>query len=275
MVIQRVFNNNAVAVITEDGEEAVLIGSGIGFNKKRDDKIDYTNVEKIYYMQSELQTRFSSILSNTRLEYFEIAEDIFKYAERIGYKSSIPAIMALTDHISFAIERKSQGIFAPNLMINEIKSFYPLEFELGSWAVRHIDTKFGYELGKDEAGYIALHVISSISHKNSSETVKTLKFVKGSIKCIEDCYGIDTSVDKFNQNRLITHLKYLSKRIFIEDKYNNKDLAGIYEFLLRKNSKHQYFIKEYQKYVKENFEYELEEAELVYILIHITKMLET
>ena len=40
MIINKVLNNNVVTIISENSEEAVVMGRGIAFQKKKGDEID-------------------------------------------------------------------------------------------------------------------------------------------------------------------------------------------------------------------------------------------
>ena len=273
MKILRVFNNNALAVLTDDQKDAVLIGSGIGFNKKVNEETNFEKVDKIYYIQSELQTKFLDLFSSTKEEYFIAAEVILKHAEDLGLSITTPVIMALTEHINFAVQRKQEGLTTPNLMLHEIKSFYPQEYRIGKWGVDYIYNKIGVDLGENEAGYIALHIINSMLRFDSKETVDTLQLVKGTIGCIEESYGIKMDIDSFDVNRLITHLKFLAQRIFSRKKIEKENDPEMYEYLLNKNPKHCIFIQKYRDYVTSRFDYEIGKQELMYVLIHITKFL--
>ena len=75
----KIFSNNAVSAIVNH-KEAVLIGAGIGFHKHQGDEIDPKKIEKTYYIQDNLQTRFLQLLDEARPEALEISEDILKYA---------------------------------------------------------------------------------------------------------------------------------------------------------------------------------------------------
>lgn len=273
MKILRVFNNNAVAVLTDDDKDAVLIGSGVGFNKKANEETDFKKVDKIYYVQSELQTKFLDLLNGTKEEYFVAAEAILKHAEDLGLTITAPVIMALTEHISFAIQRKREGLRTPNLMLNEIQSFYPQEYIIGEWGVQYIHKFMGVNLGDSEAGYIALHIINSALRLDSKQTVDTLQFVKGTMQCIEDSYSIQIDTNSFDTNRLITHLKFLAQRFLSNKKIESQDNPDIYDYILEKNPQHYIFIQNYQKYVKSQFGYELGKQELMYVLIHVTKFI--
>ncbi|MFC4697732.1 PRD domain-containing protein [Enterococcus aquimarinus] len=273
MKIVRVYNNNAVAILTKDNKEAVIIGSGIGFNKKINDSIDEKQAEKIYYVQSNLQTKFLDLFQGTQEEYFVAAEKILQHAKDLGMEVTAPAIMALTEHISFAIQRFEEGLQTTNLMLQEIKSYYPKEFAIGQWGVRYLRVHFNVDLGENEAGYIALHVINSLHRFDSKETVDTLRFVKHSIICIEELYDIQILQSEFDSMRLITHLKFLAQRVFLKKTLDENNYQDVYELLVEKNQKHLHFADAYKKMVKENFDHELTIQELIYILMHLTKFI--
>ena len=49
--------------------------------------------------------------------------------------------IAISDHISFAIKRKNEGIYLPNIILNETKMLYKEEYEVGLLALDHIKKK--------------------------------------------------------------------------------------------------------------------------------------
>ena len=58
MQISKVFNNNVVA-IQANGQEQVVMGRGIAFQKRPGDAIDQTRIEKVFTLESkESQERF-------------------------------------------------------------------------------------------------------------------------------------------------------------------------------------------------------------------------
>ena len=109
----KVYSNNSISMVFPDGREAVLIGSGIGFGKRPGDEIDARRIEKTYYIQDELQTKFLQLLKDTRPETVQVSEDILEHARQCGLELKNQLIISLTDHISFAIERYAQGIELP------------------------------------------------------------------------------------------------------------------------------------------------------------------
>lgn len=51
MKIDKVYNNNVVLAKGDNEEEIIVMGRGLGFQKKSGDKIDSTLVEKTFVMQ--------------------------------------------------------------------------------------------------------------------------------------------------------------------------------------------------------------------------------
>ena len=135
----KVYNNSAVSAVKPDGREVILTGSGIGFSKRPGDTIDERKIEKTYYIQSELQTKFLQLLKDASPDAVRVAEDILEHARAGGLELKDQLLLSLIDHICFAIERYEQGIELPYLMLAETKMLYPREFKIGEWAVRQIE----------------------------------------------------------------------------------------------------------------------------------------
>lgn len=166
----KVYSNNSISTVFPDGREAVLIGSGIGFGKRPGDEIDARRIEKTYYIQDELQTKFLQFLKDTSPETVQVSEDILEHARQCGLELKNQLIISLTDHISFAIERYAQGIELPYLMLNETRMLYPREFEIGRWALERVRQLCGVSLPDYEAGYRVMKLVS----KSDQEIVQSI-----------------------------------------------------------------------------------------------------
>lgn len=270
MIAKKVFSNNAVATVDVDGREAILVGSGIGFGKHSGDVIDQSKIDKIYYVQDALQTRFLQLLKDTRPEALQAAEEILAYAQSCGMVLKDQLIISLTDHISFALERAEQGIELPYLMQSETKMLYPKEFEIGRWSLKKILQICNAQLPEYEAGYIALQLVSS--EMNPDAVYNGLKLVNGAMEIIKDTYGVALNPDDIDTLRLTTHLKFLSQRIFCHAQWNDAEMDGIYQMLLHRHSKNWECIRRLSNFIRDNFSYELNHQEKVYLLIHLSKI---
>lgn len=266
----KIYNNNAVAVVHPDGREAILVGAGIGFHKRPGDPLDETKIEKVYYIQDALQTRFLQILKEARPEAVQVAEEILTYARQQGLERKDQLILSLTDHISFALERAEQGIELPFLMLSETKMLYPKEYDVGRWALKKIREVCRVALPEYEAGYIALQLAGS--SMNPDAVYNALKLTNGALEIIKETYGVELNPDDIDTMRLTTHLKFLAQRIFSHGQWNDDDMGGLYQLLLLRHSKNRECIARLDAFIRKNFAYELNHQEKVYLMVHLSKI---
>lgn len=154
--ITKVINNNIVCSADEKGQEVILRGRGIGFQKKKGETIPEDKVEKIYTMtDSKRLGKLEQLLEEIPLEYVELSTEVIEYTKRVLQKRLSENIyITLTDHISFAISRKNENLEYKNVMLPEIKRFYGQEYEIGKYALELVEKRLGIRLVEDEAGFI-------------------------------------------------------------------------------------------------------------------------
>lgn len=206
MVILKVFNNNSVAAISNSGSDIILVGSGIGFHKKVGDQVDESKIERTYVFQDNQKTRFEKSLEKIPTVYFEIAEYIVSNAsKKLHTEFSGEIFLAISNHISFAIKRKLEGIYLPNVLLNETKTLYKEEYAIGKWALYYIYKRTKVKLDEDEAGYIALHLVNFSLNADSHYTVKVLSLTKEVLEIIQKTMKITLDQDSFAYSRISTH----------------------------------------------------------------------
>ena len=266
----KIFNNSAVAVITPSGQEAIALGSGIGFRKRPGDEIDDSKIQKVYYVQDVMQRKFLQMLKDVQPRVMDAAERIIAMAEENGCTMSSQATISLIDHISFAIERQNNGLALPNLLLHETKLLYRKEYELGRRSLAMIRDCCGVTLPEDEAGYIAMHIISISVDQNAAYDV--LKFVKAALDIIKQTYGIALDHESIDAMRLITHLKFLAQRMFQNHSWEDEGMENMYEMLLDRHPQNRLCLERLDGYCQNAFGYTLNLQEKFYLLVHLTKI---
>lgn len=267
----KIYNNNAVAVITPGGREAIVLGKGIGFHKRPGDEIDDRKIQKVYYVQDEMQLKFLQMLKDVQPGVMDAAERIIALAEENGYSMSGQATISLIDHISFAIERQSSDLALPNLLLTETKLLYRKEYDLGCRALDIIRACCGVTLPEDEVGYIAMHIISISVDRNAAYDV--LKFVKAAMDIIKQAYDITLDDESIDAMRLITHLKFLAQRMFQNHSWEDEGMESMYEMLLDRHPKNRLCLDRLDAYCQGAFGDTLNLQEKFYLLVHLTKIL--
>src|SRR5699024_12437102 len=122
MKATKILNNNAV-IIEDNGQEKIAIGSGVGFNKTKNDSINPSKIEKKFVLEEN--EKLEQLLLRIPEEHFILSEEIIAYAEeKLGVKMNIHILFALSDHLSFAIECDLNYILIQNIHIIVITVIY-------------------------------------------------------------------------------------------------------------------------------------------------------
>lgn len=273
MKVLRVFNNNIVATRTDDNKDAIAQGAGIGFQKKPGDTIDASKIERMYYILDEHMSKFNELFDQTPIEYFQIAEMIMEEVKKqLHVNLSNQIVIALTDHIYFAVQRQSEGIQLPNLMISEIRTMYRDEYKLALWSLDIIEQITGIRLDEDEAGYITMHIVNATMQSTTDKTTGILLFTKGVLDVIRQEFNIKLDTDQLDATRLITHLKFLAQRIFYGESNDLNEVEDMYELLIHKDARLKSCIQKVTAYIAQTFNYTLSKQEQVYLMIHLLKV---
>ena len=116
MVIEKVINNNVISSRDADNNEIIVMGRGIGFQKKPGQAVNERHVEKVFRLEnSDVREQFKNLLESMPLEYIQVSADIISYAKKkLNTKLSQNVYLTLTDHIAFAIERFKKDILEEN-----------------------------------------------------------------------------------------------------------------------------------------------------------------
>ena len=133
MKIDKIINNNLIRTFDNNGKEVLVMGCGLGFQKKIGDTVDKSKIEKIYSIENKNDSnKLMTLLAEIPLEYIQVSNEIISYAKySLGKRLNDNVYITLTDHISFAIERYKQGLNFKNALLWEIKRFYNHEFLIG------------------------------------------------------------------------------------------------------------------------------------------------
>ncbi|RCW51678.1 PRD domain-containing protein [Paenibacillus prosopidis] len=273
MKINKILNNNAIVVKDSEGEKIVL-GSGIAFQKKKNDPVDQTRIEKIFVMKDHTKhQQFEEILLTLPEEHIQVSEEIISHAEnQLGVIINEHIHIALTDHLSFALERLAKGMVIKNTLLNEIKVLYAKEFQIGLYAKELISEKLGIEIPEDEVGYIALHIYTA--KMNAGEMTKTLDItamIKGIVDIIEDCLGIKIAEDTVSYERLITHLRFAVQRSESNEPFHELDTEMI-RIIKEKYGDSYLIAQKAGHFVLQEYDFELHDSEMAYISMQIQRI---
>lgn len=271
--IDKIINNNVISAQNNQGVELVAMGKGIGFGRRPGDEIADDAVEKIFILDKmDDKEQFKELLASLPLEYIRLSMDIIAYAkESVGLTLSQNVYLALTDHISFALERYRRGMNFNNALYDEVRLFYPVEYSVGRYALELIEERAGCRLPEDEAASIAMHLINGEFNSAMSKTSVMIKMMREMVEIIERQIPIPEG-RTYPRERLIADLKQLANRLVSEEPMSGRKDDLLYRFV-RENYQQEYqIIDEVSEYIEREYQCVMTEEEKNYLVLNIKRM---
>lgn len=269
--VKRVFNNNVILARDEvSGEEAVLVGRGLGFNARPGDKVDACRIEKVFYFFDKDQFRqYEAIAGRIDKRVIGVAEEIIAIATaELKTPLNEHIHVALADHINFTIERLAGGLEIANPFLEEIKVLYPEDYELACRAAKMIEERFDVKIPDGEKGFIAMHIHSARVNCEVSRTVKYASMINTMIEIIENELGIKIERHGTNFARLLVHLRFTLDRLDKNIPIKNPLLANI-----RREFRKSYEIAtKLGDFIYQRMGRKVPEDELGYLALHIHRI---
>ncbi|MDH6363058.1 beta-glucoside operon transcriptional antiterminator [Enterococcus sp. PF1-24] len=274
MKVLKALNNNIILAIDENGKEVVLFGTGIGFKKKKDDVIVDQVIQKKFVIEKE--DRLSQILSTISSQAIDITEDIIKLAdEKLDKKVNDIAIISLSDHIRYAIERVERGIEVKNPLQWEIPHLYPKEYEVGVLALKLVREKYDITLFDAEASFITMHIINAqFENTDMDYTMRLTETISKIINIVNYHYHISINELGMNYSRFVTHLRYFvirQKEKIHSDEVLNHEL---YDTISTKHEKSFACAQKIAEYLSEIYNWRVSETEIIYLVLHIERLIQ-
>ena len=226
MKIAKILNNNVVMVQDDQGREQVVMGRGLAFQKRIGDSLNGAQIEKVFALQSDLLVRrLEELLHQIPPEVMTTCDRIIDIAtQRLG-KLQESLYITLTDHCYFAIERQNKGLAIKNVLLWDIKRLYPKEFELGQEARAIILRRLNVELAEDEAGFIALHLVTAQLNNEMPEVMHVTRVMQEILQLVKYQFQLEYNESSLSYQRFVTHLKFFAQRMLTRTVVDDDDVS--------------------------------------------------
>jgi len=268
-VIKALNHNGVLAIDVDMNNEYILLGKGIGFGKKVNERMEVTEDTKIYLLQKETERgSIKDILNNIEPEILEIASEIIMEAEKKFRKVDENILCPLADHIAFALKRINNNEQISNPLTQDIKALFSEEYEVAYKAKDIIKEVKGVDISEDEIGYIALHIHSSLGNEKISQAMETAMLVRDCITSIEKNIGKTIDIDSLSYNRLMSHIKYMAARTLKGETIN----LDMNDYIKERFPKSFEIAENICKKLGSELKRELKEVEIGYLAMHIERV---
>ncbi|WP_019156964.1 glucose PTS transporter transcription antiterminator GlcT [Robertmurraya massiliosenegalensis] len=270
--VLKALNNNVLIGNHPTYGEVVIIGKGIGFNRKQGDSIDPSIVEKLFVLKDEKEQKnyikLLPFLDNDLLEVFISCIELIKERTRATLNEHIH--VALTDHLLFAVSRLSKGMEMSNPFLVETKALYPFEFDIARDIVKLIEEKTKISLPEGEIGFIALHIHSAIMNKNLSDVNRHSQLVTKLVNMIEERLSIQLDKESIDYMRLVRHIRFTIERVHSGEKVEEPEKISL---LLKEEYPVCYNLSwKLIKVMQQELKKPVYNAEAVYLTMHLQRL---
>lgn len=276
VTIKKIYNNNVIlAVESISKKEMILTGCGIGFKKKPDDIVDESKIEKKFVIQDDnFENKVNKLATEVDEEVFSVSSAIIEYAEKMLNTNLDEYIyISLTDHISFSLKRYKENMVIKNELLSEIRRIHKKEYEIGKWALEHINKTFGVNFSLDEAGFIAIHIINANYRESTNQSWLIMNIINQILDIIKNYFSVEFIEDDINFDRLLTHLKFFAKRLMDKKeqvKFEKNDLLDIVKVQYNEGYECAQNIK---SFIEDNYTYKINDDEVLYLVLHINRVI--
>lgn len=277
MKIKKILNNSVILSLDSNDKEIIVMGRGIAYAKKVGDDVDPEQITKKFILSSmEYPQRILDLFSDVPLECIELTNSIIQHAkQKISIELHDSLYISILDHIRASIERYKEGITLNNKLLWEIKNFYKDEFEIGLYALQLIEETYNIKMQEDEAGFIALHIVSSETNDDIHQTYEVTNFIQNITNIVKYYFNIEYDSQSLGYYRFITHLKFFATRLFSQSEGDNRPLESDLLDMIKEKYVRPYLCSlKIKKYIEEKYQHSLDNDEILYLCIHIAKITE-
>ena len=221
MEILRVFNNNLVLALDETGREVILTGRGLGFQARPGQAVDTAKVVRTFVpADGRDPDHLAELLAGIPPEHIQLLSQAIAAVGLDSVGRNPAAVIALADHVSFAIRRVSLGMNIAYPLLAEVQHLYTDEYVHAEALLRAINERSDVQLPTSEAVGLALHLVNAgFATGDLSYTYRMTGVIQQMVTVIERYFGITLDSGSVSLGRFITHLRYLFVRI-----HNHKQL---------------------------------------------------
>ena len=273
MLIHKIINHNIIISQDGSGNEIILMGRGIAFDKKKDDRIDETLIEKRFHLEKEvINDHFIELLREIPEDIINVTHEVIEYIKgNMSSKIDNRIYLTLLDHINYAVVRYLQGIQFNNMLLVEIKHLYKEEIKVAKEAVLMINQRLMVNLPEDEAAFIALHIVNAQLELDITEVQQVTTLINEILNIVRYHFKITLDESSLDYARFVTHLKFFSRRL-LRNQVKAEDDVAMYEIVKERYPNEYNCVKVIETHIKKVYEQALSLSEKLYLMMHMTRI---
>ncbi|PTQ84187.1 BglG family transcriptional antiterminator [Trichococcus patagoniensis] len=208
MNVVQSLNQNAL-LVNDAGKECIVVGKGIGFGKKKGDKVSEDLITKVYKMAPE-KSEWTGYYENVDEQCIQMAEEIAEQAEKFLNKEfSGNFILSLASHIQYLEAKYQDQIDIPEPFHYELKYLFSNEHQAAEWSIKFLQDKYNLNLPMAEVSFFTLHFVNGLLETGQVNNVVELSnILNETIELLEGEMNRDLNRETIEFSRFVVHLRY-------------------------------------------------------------------
>lgn len=278
MKIIQSLNQNALLVVNANGEEAVALGRGIGFGKRKGDSISLDDISRIFTIQSSVnEKKFLELFRNIEDNTYSMAEDVVILAEKLlntHFNDSF--IFTIAKHIQFSIERNKEIDIEYEPFEYQLKYLYPEEYKASKKVIEFINNKYHLKMRSQEVSFFTLHFVNSlIDSEDFSDILKLSNLLNEIVSFIEIESNYNLKKEEIEYSRFIVHLRYFFIRNLSKSKKTNNDsrMNNLLYLIKEMYNEESLLLEKLKEKLFIDNQLSFESDEDLYLLLHLVRIL--
>ena len=214
--VVRALTNNVVLAVDDAGGEVILTGRGLGYGARPGQEVDAAKVVRTFApVDGRERDHLASILAGIPPEHIDLVARSMTDAGLEARATASPTlVVALADHLSFALRRLELGLHVDYPLLGEVRNLYPDEYAAATALLTALNRRSERALPDAEAVALALHLVNAgFSTGDLAFTYTMTGVIQQLIDVIAQTYGIELDLGSVSVGRFITHLRYLFVRV--------------------------------------------------------------
>ena len=193
--------------------------------------------------------------------------------ERFPGRLNDQLFVTMFDHLVYAIERSQKDIILPNRLLWEVRRFYPQEYAAAQEIRAFLNQRLQIQLPEEEAGNIAFHLVNAqTENPDMGRTLQALRMLKDIYNIVQLSCGQKINENSLHYSRFLTHMQYFIERVLDQKMLGSEDLS-VLEPVLEKCPQAASCAQKIADYVQKNLQVEVPHEEIIYLTIHMMRIL--
>lgn len=255
----------------------LVMGLSVGYRKKTGMRLEEDKIEhKFLLAETSNREWIEKIYATIPEAYFIFTGNMLEKVEdrlRCAFNGNL--LVHLADHIYSAVQRSRENVKISNALLVDMEQYYPEEYRAAEEMVEEVNRSFGVCLGADEAGFITFHLLEAeLELKDALTEIKEITdILNRTLKMVKDFFHIEYDTGSLAYARFLVHLKFLARRVVrripVTDSVDEELLAMI----CGKYRREAECAELVTDYIRIKFDFSPSGFEILYLTIHIARIL--